>query len=177
MTGKVRVVEAHDGRELGFIARTVSGPLSINIKEALLIQLDPLMLATNQGPQRIKLLNALPSSPEYDYLGLMQRPNEDGSRSWYFDPCLKGGSGSIYRGRATSRSGGPNALGASKIWTLRAISARDPGRELSMSWPEGDGQRSAVYTTYTLEGNRRYLTQRASGEPKLARLVFEPLLK
>ncbi|KAG8874506.1 hypothetical protein FRB97_005873, partial [Tulasnella sp. 331] len=55
-TGRIRAVDAHDGRELGFITPMITGPLSMDTDEALQVEVDPLILAANQGPRRLRLL-------------------------------------------------------------------------------------------------------------------------
>ncbi|KAG9002845.1 hypothetical protein FRB94_003528 [Tulasnella sp. JGI-2019a] len=175
--GRIRVVDAFDGRELGFVTRSVTGPLTMEVGDALEVQLHPLSLALTQRHQRITMLNAT-LAENFIYLGLMQRPSL-GDRSWCIDPCVHGGSSAVYRGRATSYSGGRKALAASKIWTIHAIGRRDPGKELRITWPEDDGERTTLYTFYTMENSNPYIGQKIvsrlrAGE-SWAKLIFDPL--
>lgn len=52
----MKVVDAADGRDLGYLPRTLSGPISTDVNDALVVELHPLSSAKKQPFHRTKMI-------------------------------------------------------------------------------------------------------------------------
>ncbi|KAG8995601.1 hypothetical protein FRB93_001105 [Tulasnella sp. JGI-2019a] len=179
--GRIKVVDSFDGCVLGFVACSILGPLSMGVNDALNVELDllsltPSCLAQTERRQRLKLVITVTlvyykSQPQPIGTGLLTLvatvserrdnvvllyPKPDAIHLW------AGGTSAVYCGRATSHSGGMNALAASEVWILRPVAKSDSGKEFCLSWPEDGGERVAIYAVYTVENSKVHLVQRVA---------------